>query len=108
MVYLVTAGFIGLDLATGVIKAFKEKSFNSSVMREGLYHKCGSVLLILFGVLVDYAQQYIELGFTIPVAISICTYIILMECGSIFENAGKINPDLAPEKLKQYFSKLKD
>lgn len=108
MVYLVTAGFIALDLLTGIVKAFKEKAFNSSVMREGLYHKCGSILLIVFGLLVDYAQAYVDLGFKIPVAVSICSYIILMECGSIFENAGKINPDLAPEKIKQHFTKLKD
>lgn len=106
MVYLLTACFIILDMATGVIKAFVEKAFTSSIMREGLFHKCGSVLCVVFGILVDVAQTYIDIGVTIPVAISICAYIILMEAGSIIENICVINPEIMPEKLKSYFSKL--
>ena len=108
MVYVVTGGFILLDMVTGIIKAFKEKLYTSSVMREGLFHKCGSILTIVFGLLVDYAQGFIDIGVTIPVAVSICSYIILMECGSIIENVGKINPEIIPEKIKPYFSKLSD
>lgn len=106
MVYLVTGGFILLDMVTGLIKAFKEKSYTSTVMREGLFHKCGSILIIVFGLLVDYAQTFVDLGVQIPVAIAFCVYIILMECGSIVENVGRINPEIVPEKLKTYFSKL--
>ena len=106
MVYIITACFIALDMITGLIKAFKEKSYCSSIMRQGLFHKSGSVLCIVFGVLVDYAQQYVELGVNIPVAISICTYICLMEVGSIIENVVTINPEIMPEKLKEYFQKL--
>lgn len=108
MVYLIVSLFIALDFVTGLIKAFKEKSYTSQIMREGLFHKCGSVLLVLFGVLVDKAQTYFDLGVSIPVAIAICTYIVLMECGSIIENVGKINPKIVPDKIKPYFSKLKD
>jgi len=50
MVYLVTAGFIALDMLTGIVKAFKEKNFTSSVMREGLFHKCGSIITVVFAV----------------------------------------------------------
>ena len=108
MIYVITGGFILLDMITGLIKAFKEKAYTSSIMREGLFHKCGSILLIIFGVLVDYAQTYIDLGVTVPVALAICTYIILMEVGSIIENVGKINPQIIPNKIKPYFSKLSD
>lgn len=108
MMYLVTGGFILLDMVTGLIKAFKEKSYTSSVMREGLFHKCGSILTIVFGLLVDYAQTFVDLGVKIPVAVAFCTYIILMECGSIVENVGKINPQIIPEKIKPYFSKLSE
>ena len=106
MIYVITGGFIVLDMATGLIKAFKEKSYTSTVMREGLFHKGGSILMIVFGVLVDYAQTFIDLGVTIPVAGAFCTYIILMECGSIIENVGRINPEIIPDKIKSYFSKL--
>lgn len=106
MVYLVTGGFIVLDTVTGLVKAFKEKQYTSTVMREGLFHKCGSILTIVFGLLVDYAQTLVDIGVSIPVAVSICAYIILMECGSIIENMCKINPEIMPDKLKAYFSKL--
>ena len=108
MVYIITALFILLDLVTGLIKAFKEKSYTSTIMREGLFHKCGSVLCIVFGILVDYAQTFIDIGVSIPVAITVCSYIILMEIGSIIENVCKINPQIMAEKLKVYFSKLSE
>lgn len=106
MVYLIVALFMILDIITGVIKAFKEKAYTSTVMREGLYHKVGSVLCVLFGVLVDYAQTIVDLGVTVPVAVSVCVYIILMEIGSIIENVCAINPDILPDKIKGFFSKL--
>ena len=106
MVYVVTGGFILLDLITGLIKAFKEKSYTSSIMREGLFHKVGSLLTIAFGCLVDYAQSIVDLGVSIPVAVSVCVYIILMEIGSIIENVATINPQILPDKIKSYFTKL--
>lgn len=106
MVYLLSGGFILMDLLTGLVKAFKEKAYNSSIMREGLYHKFGSIITIVFGSLIDYTQRYVDIGVTIPVASAICGYIILMEIGSIIENVCVINPDIMPEKLRSYFSKL--
>lgn len=106
MLYLITGLFILLDMLTGLCKAFKEKDYTSSVMREGLYHKFGSILCIVLAVLVDYAQGIVDLGVTIPVALSVCGYIILMEVGSIIENVCKINPQIMPDKLKAYFQKL--
>lgn len=108
IVLIVTACFIVFDLVSGLIKAFKDKSYNSSVMREGLYHKCGSIMIIALAVLIDYAQKFLDLGFTLPITISVCVYIVLMEIGSIVENVGTINPELMSEKLKQYFQKLKE
>lgn len=106
MVYALTGCFILFDLITGLIKAFKEKNYDSSVMREGLFHKCGSVLCVVFGVLVDYTQGYLDLGVTMPVALAICGYVVMMEIGSIIENVCAINPDILPDKLKAYFAKL--
>lgn len=108
MVYIVTAAFILLDFVTGLIKAFSKKEYNSSVMREGLFHKVGSIIAVGFGVLVDYAQGFLDLGVTVPVAASICVYIVLMEVGSIIENLCLINPRIMPTKLRSFFSKLKE
>lgn len=107
MVYAIVGVFIVLDFVSGLIKAFKEKNYDSTIMREGLFHKCGSVLCITFGALVDYTQQFLDIGVSLPVATSICAYIVLMECGSIIENIGAINPEIVPNKLKEYFSKIK-
>ena len=106
MVYAIVATFIAFDFVTGIAKAFKHRDFNSSIMREGLFHKLGSVFAVTLGVLVDYAQGYIDVGVTVPVAGSICGYIVLMEIGSICENIGKINPELIPEKIRPFFGKL--
>lgn len=106
MLFKVVFCFIIMDFCTGLLSAFKNKNYSSTIMREGLYHKCGSTLAVLFGVMVDYAQSIVDLGVNIPVTEAICTYIILMEVGSIIENIGKLNPDILPDKIRGYFSKL--
>ena len=106
MLYLLTGSFILLDMISGIIKAFKKKRFTSRIMREGLFHKCGSILCIIFGYGVDKVQEYIDIGVSIPVASAICGYIILMEIGSIIENICIINPEIMSEKLKSFFDKL--
>lgn len=108
MVYVLTGAFILMDMVTGLVKAFMEKAYNSSIMREGLFHKIGSVLVVTFATLVDYAQVYMDLGITVPVTTAVCSYIILMEIGSIIENVCIINPDIMPDKLKAYFTKLSE
>lgn len=107
MQYVIVMIFIALDFITGLVKAFKNKSFDTSIMREGLFHKSGSILCIMLGIMIDYGQKFLDLGFTAPVGIVICTYIVLMEIGSILENVGQINPELIPEKVKERFLKLR-
>ena len=107
MIYVVTGLFILLDIFTGMWNAIKQKNFESSAMREGLFHKSGSVICVVFGVLIDYAQAMVDLGVQVPVSTMFCVYIISMEIVSIIENICNINPEIAPEDLKQYFKKLK-
>lgn len=106
MIYILTGAFIILDFITGVIKAFKKKEFTSSLMREGLFHKIGSIVVIVFAGLVDYAQGFMDLGISIPLTSTVCVYIVLMEIGSIIENVCIINPSIIPTKLQAYFQKL--
>lgn len=101
MTYAITCAFIALDFITGLINAIKSGAFQSSIMREGLFHKVGELLCISLGVLIQYAEGYLDLGINLPVAAAICTYIVLMEIGSVIENVGKINPDMVPEKLRK-------
>ena len=49
MQYLIVAGFIAMDFITGLVKAFKQHNYTSSRMREGLFHKVGSIVCVAFG-----------------------------------------------------------
>lgn len=108
MIYAFTGAFVALDFITGMIKAFGTKSFTSTKMRHGLYHKVGLVLCILLGVLIDYAQAYFDFGISLPVATTICAYIVLMEISSIAENILEINPELQGGKIAALFESFRN
>lgn len=86
--------FMVIDVFTGVLKAVKNKELNSTKAREGIYKKASFILFIAFGYLADYAMGYVNIGFTLPAAATICTLIIVTEAISVLENLGQINPDL--------------
>jgi toxin secretion/phage lysis holin len=86
--------FMAIDVFTGVLKAVKNKELNSTKAREGIYKKASFILFIAFGYLADYAMDYVDMGFNLPAAATICTLIIVTEAISVLENLGKINPDL--------------
>lgn len=86
--------FMVVDVLTGVLKAVKNKELNSTKAREGIYKKASFILFIAFGYLADYAMDYVNMGFSLPAAATICTLIIVTEAISVLENLGQINPDL--------------
>lgn len=86
--------FMAIDVFTGVLKAVKNKELNSTKAREGIYKKASFILFIAFGYLADYAMDYVDIGFNLPAAATICTLIVVTEAISVLENLGKINPDL--------------
>lgn len=86
--------FMMIDVFTGVLKAVKNKELNSTKAREGIYKKTSFILFIAFGYLADYAMDYVNIGFNLPAAATICTLVIVTEAISILENLGQINPDL--------------
>lgn len=86
--------FMVIDVFTGVLKAIKNKELNSTKAREGIYKKASFILFIAFGYLADYAMDYVNMGFNLPAAATICTLIIVTEAISVLENLGQINPDL--------------
>ena len=107
MQYVLTFAFMVLDFITGITMSVKNKNFNSSIMREGLFNKFGSICIVAVGVLIDVCQQYLDLGYTVPVASAFCVYIIIMEIGSIIENISKINKNLIPENIRKILEKAK-
>lgn len=98
--------FIGMDVVSGMIKAFFTTGFDSSVMRQGFYHKLGEVLAVGLLAAADFYLPIV--GVIVDVSFSAigCTYFVLMEIGSIIENIGTINPELAGP-LTKIFAKLK-
>lgn len=95
--------FIAMDLLTGFAQAVANKTVNSTKMRGGLWHKCGFVLTMILSALIEWAMQYIDLGFTLPLFVPVCVFIILTEIVSIFENICELSPELAGSKLAQLF-----
>lgn len=86
--------FMVIDVFTGLLKAVKNKELNSTKAREGIYKKASFILFIAFGYLADYAMDYVNMGFNLPAAATICTLVIITEAISVLENLGQINPDM--------------
>ena len=100
---IVTA-FVMMDLVSGVMQAVANKTLDSTKMRAGLWHKCGFIMAIILAALVEWAMQFIDLGFTLPLFVPVCVFVILTEIVSIFENVCRLSPELAHSKLAQMFS----
>lgn len=103
----VLLAFIFFDIVVGLAKAIMTHSYSSSTMREGLVHKIGELLGYIFGILCDISLP--QLGIVLPVhlATAVCTYITIMEVGSIIENFGIMNPELG-KYLHKIFAKVPD
>ena len=100
----IVCAFVVMDLATGIMQAIANKTLDSTKMRAGLWHKCGFVMAIILASLVEWAMQFIDLGFTLPLFVPVCIFIALTEIVSIFENICRLSPELANSKLAQLFN----
>ena len=106
MVYIITLAFIIFDFVSGYVAAIKNEDVSSKVMREGLFHKAGLVMLMVLAAVIEYGQAYIFDSAPIPIIIPACGYICIMEITSILENITKLNPDILPEKIAMIFGKF--
>ena len=108
MQYVFTFAFMVLDFVSGMAQAIKNQCFNSTTMRAGLFNKFGSICIVAVGALIDRCQQFLDLGYNVPVAGAFCSYIIIMEIGSIMENVSSINKNLIPENIRKILEKAKN
>lgn len=99
--------FMVMDIIVGVIKALSISTFKSVKMREGLYHKLGEMLAVIFGGMCELAFPIIGIDIKIPIVTSICIYIVVMETGSIVENLAEISPNLK-KVLSKVFGAYKE
>ena len=100
-----TTAFIAMDIASGFIQAIANKELDSSKMRSGLWHKCGFMLTIILAALVEWAMDFIDLGFTLPLFTPVCVFICLTEVVSVLENLVLLTPELGNTKLMKIFGK---
>lgn len=111
--FLVMLCFIALDIIFGLCKAFATHTFDSSKMRQGLWHKCAIIGVSLMAYIVEIVTQLMDFsaaglpeGFTLPIVAAVTGYIIIMELGSILESLVTINPELAGGKILSQFDKM--
>ena len=90
----ISLAFMLIDVATGVLKAVKNKELCSTKAREGIYKKTSFIIFIAFGYLAEYAMRYVDLGFNFPAGAAVCLLVIITEAISVLENLGAINPEL--------------
>ena len=104
---IVALVFNATDLITGVISAVKEKSIKSSKLRDGLFKKVGFIICYFVAWMVDTKGAYIGFNLGANVLPIIILYVCTTELVSIIENICKINSDLLPEKLLDFFQLTK-
>lgn len=94
-----------LDIVSGLVKAFSSKTYDSGKMREGLVHKFTELVIIALAFVLEIACEHIAgLPFSGVTVVLTCTYIILMEVGSIMENLVAAYPELADTPLAKLFA----
>lgn len=94
---------MAVDVITGYIAAMFNNSVDSTRLKKGLYGKLGEVVAIIVGFIAQYAILVfgdVPLGFQVdmPIGITVCAYIFLMELISVIENIGCMNPAIG-EKM---------
>lgn len=89
-----------LDILLGLAAAARNNEVSSSKMREGLWHKTGELGVVAIGDVLDGALLGgVDLGFSAPVTMAMLVYLIVNEALSCFENACKLDPEIAKSPL---------
>lgn len=106
MYLLIVLGFIAFDIVTGLIKAGYNGDYNSTIMRQGGFHKSMEVMAMAVAYFVEYAVVYVNIGVDVPAVAGVTVYICIMELISILENICAVNPQMCA-LFKPYLDKLK-
>lgn len=111
---LLYVGTMVLDYVAGTALAVKNHAWSSSRARQGLWHKCGSILTVGVATLTDILLglilnniPHLQLPFSYsnllcPVVI---TWYIVSELGSILENAAEMGAPI-PQFMKNVLEKV--
>ena len=101
-VLFIPLGLMGIDILTGIIKAWSRNDFQSAIMRAGLAKKAGEIMILVVGELISF-------GLSIPAAVmdGISFYIIFMEIMSILENVDELGVPI-PKFVKDVINNAND
>lgn len=99
---------IVLDCLTGLAKAVKNHDVSSGKMRDGLWHKISFILIVVLGEVLEHGQRMIDMGFSVPIIVPTCVYIVLTETASILENLSELNPALQDSRILSLFRSNKE
>lgn len=91
--------FIGVDILTGYLKAFKFKKVNSSISRDGYIKKIAWAIALLLGFIIDY---FVGINMFLCMSALVC---VATEGISVYENLGELGIDLP---FSKYFEKLRN
>lgn len=93
-----------IDVVVGFSQSLITGSFSSSVMRIGLGHKFITICIMALSVILEAACSHVAgLPFSGVTTVVVSGYVIVMEVGSIFENAAKAYPELRDSPLFRLF-----
>ena len=93
-----------LDIIVGFAQSLITGSFSSSVMRIGLGHKFITICIMALSVILEAACSHVAgLPFSGVTIVVVSGYVIVMEVGSILENAAKAYPGLRDTPLFRLF-----
>lgn len=92
------------DILVGFVCAIVRKDFQSQVMREGIGHKAVIVLVIMLACLLEIASHLVD-GITVdvPLVITVCVYVVLMEVASVLETIKQTYPELSSTGIFDLF-----
>lgn len=93
--------FIGLDIATGFLKAIITKTLNSEISYKGF---CKKVFIFVLVAVAYWSQGLISID--LPIRNIVICFYIANEGISILENSAEFIP--IPEKLKDVLIQLRD
>lgn len=93
-----------IDVVVGFSQSLITGSFSSSVMRIGLGHKFITICIMALSVILEAACSHVAgLPFSGVTSVVVSGYVIVMEVGSILENAAKAYPELRDSPLFRLF-----
>lgn len=95
-----------MDIISGFVGAVIRNDVQSVKMREGLGHKALLVIVIFMAVLIQIFSLHIgDMGWSVPLILPCCVYIIVMELASVLENVCDAYPALRDTPLMKLFDR---